>query len=96
MRDKMIKQYVRDKKGVPVGVLVAVSDDSMNVVTFGWSLCHKSDQFSKEKGTMIALNRANCDKSLGVPETLEKPLEKFMERAGRYFFDSDLYIESLR
>jgi len=83
MKDKMIKQYIRNKKGVPVGVLVAVLEDS--VVTFGWSLCHKSDQFVKAKGTMIAENRARADKTIGLPETLIKPLEDFIDRAGRYY-----------
>lgn len=94
MKEKMIKQYVKDKKGQPIGVMVAVLNE--DVVTFGWSLCHKSDQFSKKKGTMIAENRAVSGKATYLPETLSKPMVKFIDRAGRYFepkpvTESDIY-----
>lgn len=83
MKKSTIKQYVRDRKGRPIGVLVAVKNDV--TVAFGWSLCHKSDQFSKVKGTLIAENRANADKSISLPETLYTPMLSFIAKAGRYF-----------
>ncbi len=85
MKDLMIKQYIRNKKGTPIGVLVAVRE-SKNVVSLGWALCHKHDQFSKAKGTMIARNRAESDKEIHIPETLEKAYAKFADRAQRYYF----------
>lgn len=86
MKEKMIKQYVRNSKGVPKGVLVAVQQNDGLNVSFGWSLCHKSDQFDKKKGTMIATNRATSSKIVHIPETLEKYMDVFEDRAARYFF----------
>jgi len=92
MKNKMIKQYVRNSRGVPIGALVAVQREAGNVVDFGWSLCHKIDQFSKEKGTLIARNRALSLKNINIPETLTEPMNLFMDRAERYFYPENIVV----
>ena len=78
-----IKQYIRDKKGHPIGVMVAVKSDGD--ISFGWSLCNKCDSFSKELGSKIADNRARSGKSYDIPGTVFHPLDKFRAKAQRYF-----------
>lgn len=95
MKSQMIKQYVRNKKGVPIGVLVAVQSEDKSVVSVGYSLCHKHDHFEKKKGTMIAVNRALSNKIMNVPETLEKSMKKFIKRASNYYYPIDS-VEDLR
>lgn len=48
-------QYVRNKKRVPYGVLVAVKVPEG--FACGYSLCNKKDRFSKQMALKIALGR---------------------------------------
>jgi hypothetical protein len=84
MKDS-IKQYARDKKGHPIGVMVAVN--GADKLHFGWSLCNKSDTFNKYIGTKIADNRARTSKpvSTGLPESLTIPMRGFVSKAIRYY-----------
>lgn len=47
-------EYVKDYKGKPIGCVVAVDRGKI-----GWSVCHTKDNFNKEMGRKIALDRAN-------------------------------------
>lgn len=80
-------QYVRDKRNQPIGTLMAVKVNP-TLVKIGYSLCNTSegDHVSKEKGKLIAYNRALSDKAITVPETLKKTMDKFILRAGNYFY----------
>lgn len=77
----MIIQYLRDKKGARIGVLVGTQ------VGVGWSKVHKSkDKFNRDLGITIAKGRANsvCQ-MVGVPTAVTKELPKFFDRCNRYF-----------
>lgn len=57
MQDRLIK-YVRDWSGNKVGCVVAVKNVFSGIVFIGWSQCHPSDTFDKEKAVEIAIGRA--------------------------------------
>lgn len=91
-------QYVRDKKRVPYGVIVAVKNpadcSNSNGFTIGYSLCNKKDRFSKKMALKIALGRANivpkaCDEdTLGVglsAHTIIKMIPAFTDRCKKYY-----------
>jgi hypothetical protein len=50
-------QYVRNKKRIPYGVIVAIknNDGGFNI---GYSLCNKKDRFTKKMALEIAIGRA--------------------------------------
>lgn len=80
-------QYVRDKKRVPYGVLVAVK--SGLGFTCGYSLCNKKDRFSKRLALKIALGRANEDSiqtlSSNGPHEIRKVFPEFFNRCVKYY-----------
>lgn len=55
-------QYVRNKKRIPHGVLVAVKFDDGNGFRIGYSLCNKKDKFNKRTALNIAMGRAANDR----------------------------------
>lgn len=88
-----IFEYVRDRHNNRVGVILALKNKSDNTVTFGWSLCKKSDQFSRDVGIGIAINRAlKFDRHplLRIPHSMKQHFETFRKRAGKYFKNSFL------
>lgn len=78
-------QYVRTKKRVPHGVLVAVKRG--NGFICGYSLCNKKDRFNKRMALKIAIGRA--DTSVVVveeaPHEVRKMLPSFVERCKKYY-----------
>jgi len=72
-----------------VGVIVArkVGD----IVNIGWSICNEKDEFKRNKGLMIALNRADAGHCGGIPQKyvdryiLDEFLNNFVKRCERYF-----------
>lgn len=85
----VIHQYVRNRKGQPIGVVVAT--DSAQV---GWSLCKTKvgDVFNKQMGLQIAVGRAKTNPIKSqqdlskVPATLRKTAYNFLtDRSVRYF-----------
>lgn len=78
--------YLRDKKNIPYGVLVAVKSSSG--YRLGYSQCRRSDRFSKEMALKIAIGRANED-SWPTPDVLPQDVRKatgaFIERCNRYY-----------
>lgn len=81
-------QRVRNKKNVPVGVLVAGSSSVDNrFVTIGWSLCNRKDAFDFETGKLIAFGRASylCGDVQNIPHTLMPKYTEFVDRCKRYF-----------
>ena len=49
-------RYIRNKKGQPRGVVVALRDN--NEVCYGYSICNPIDPWNKHKGLKIAVARA--------------------------------------
>lgn len=75
--EKSVIQYIRGKKRVPYGVVVAAKTPAGYIV--GYSLCNKKDRFSKKTALKIAFGRANklewhiCQgNSTDLIESLEK------------------------
>lgn len=97
--DVALIQYVREKglkiqnidtgemyrlKGALRGVLVA--DQVGNEIQIGWSYAHENDVFDKQRGINIAKSRMAkpCNPTM-VPHKVRKEMEKFQERALKYF-----------
>ena len=93
-----IKEYLRDlpmadeTRGEPIGVMLASLKN--NKLAFGWSVLHPKDQenhkYNKHLGDLIASNRLNTfdpdvEEVLIVPEIMVDMMERFAERAERYF-----------
>lgn len=87
--------YVRDNKGSPRGVLVAVNVD--NNIRISWSYCRKTDRFTKEMALHIAIGRAMiCEVvrpepaclpygPIPMPHQVARELEQFTTRCKRYY-----------
>jgi len=79
-------QYVRNKKRVPYGVLVAVKVPEG--FACGYSICNKKDRFSKQMALKIALGRAIITNIIGAndsPHEVRKMLPAFFDRCKRYY-----------
>lgn len=89
-----IKQYIRDEKGQPIGLLIAeaIGQDSYGI---GYSIARpdSADKFDEELGMVIAVNRAG---NMGVNSKIlhgnvlghtqfRNHLDKFVDRAERFF-----------
>lgn len=90
----MIKQYIRNKKGQPIGCLVAKKRGSKYAV--GFSKCRKGDKFDKEFGTEVAQRRVDMllhhDRFYEIPRSIADAYQKMAERAARLFKNSNLII----
>jgi hypothetical protein len=88
-QNKVLKRYVRNRKQLPVGVLVAFKRPTDSQIVIGWSKCHMSmDTFDKHMGTYVAINRGlvhPIEKDSDVPQIVRKSLETFRERVKKYF-----------
>lgn len=82
---KLLVKYVRNKKGHPIGVVVAIDKNKI-----GWSMCHKDDKWNKEFGKNIAVNRAwegltlskNIEKA---PLVMSDAITEMYTRANKYY-----------
>lgn len=92
MQDTILK-YIHipqadGKIGPRVGVIVATKlTNDPSKVGIGWSVTavKKGDRFDREKGKMIALNRANNGTNARIPHKFESELLEMRSRAVRYF-----------
>lgn len=88
MQNTLIK-YIRNKKGEPRGVVVAVRN--LDHVGYGYALCSPKDKWCKIKGLRIALTRASTLKDYPLPtvstteEIITKEFEALSKRAVKYF-----------
>jgi ribosomal protein L19 len=87
-----ITKYIRNKKGQPRGVVVAVRNG--DEVTYGYSLCHSSkDKWDREKGLQIAEHRALSEKPYLLPKAsntrkvVTDAFQYISNRAVKYFKD---------
>lgn len=87
----MIFSYVKNENGQRIGIVTAISVDSI-----GWSMCHMSkDKFDKDLGLRIALGRAKNGSNTSIPRNsnLISTLDIMAERAARYFKEDYSNIE---
>jgi len=89
-----IHQFVLDKKGRRKGVVVAKLDPSDDAVYVGWSLTHKNDKFDKERGLLIAKNRAYVGSNSVIPQSIENDVLVMVKRAMKYFKNKQIHISS--
>lgn len=80
--------YIRDRRGRPVGALVAVKADGGFRV--GYSLCRRQDRFCKRMAIKIAVGRglANAEETSPgeiMPHAVRKALPEFKSRCERYY-----------
>lgn len=96
MTTTMIKQYIRKggkwdafgnriTKGRPIGVLVAIiktTPDGKPMISFGWSLCDARDEFNRDYGTQLAVERIYEPVIVSkLPHAVQKALVDFEKRA---------------
>jgi hypothetical protein len=84
-RPHAVIQYVRNKKGRPTGVIVAIkSDQGFNV---GYSLCNKKDRFDREMALKIAFGRAELHNQIPaeVPREICRIIPDFIARCKKYY-----------
>jgi len=78
-------QYVRSRKNIPHGVLVAIkTDDGFRM---GYSLCNKKDRFNKRMALKIALGRAEiqADEVRVLPHPVARMVPAFTSRCKKYY-----------
>lgn len=78
-------QYARDKKGNPIGVVMAIKAPMGSAIRISWSACCRHDEFSKEKGKKIARDRAHTGTAAIIPRKLRPIAEYMYSRAVDYF-----------
>lgn len=76
----MLIQYIRNKKGHRIGIVVAIDKDKI-----GWSLCKKNDVFDLTFGIDMAVVRAKESTRNNVAHTVKVMYERMAARAERYF-----------
>lgn len=70
---KVQRQYVRDRKGAPVGVLLAVKSPNKSKYHIGWSMCNrKLDKFDKKIANELAMKRVHHAMGLNITMDLDK------------------------
>lgn len=84
-RKHAIIQYVRDRKGRPLGAIVAVKRKGGFMV--GHSLCNRLDRFDRETALKIAFGRAESWEVVpgDLPKDIAKRLPAFIERCKKYY-----------
>jgi len=84
----MVHQYIRNKRGVPKGMLVAMVIPGSNTVRIGWSMCHlKKDKFDKQRAVDLAIGRMKRDSV--VPQSIKRLIVDFYDRWTKFFKDRD-------
>lgn len=87
-------QYIRCKKNIPHGVLVAIK--TPEGFRIGYSLCNKKDRFNKNMALKIAIGRAEFVNSRDVgspatgaehypPHPVRKMVPAFWDRCKKYY-----------
>ena len=80
----MLKQYIRNKFGNPIGVMLADLVDGE--LEMGYALCCKKDRYDKAKGLRIATHRLNYKGILNnIPHSIQAEYDRFENRAMKYF-----------
>jgi hypothetical protein len=84
----MIFEYVKNRKGYNVGVVLAKCCAD-NHVRVGFSLCNvnSGDTFNKVTAISMAEGRAERSATLTIPRSLENNIARIMHRAEKHFKD---------
>ena len=82
-------KYLRDNKGNPRGVIVAVRLTN-GKVSVHYSYCNKKDKFTKEMALKIALGRAYTTKTddldfSKIPHQVNREISAFNQRVQKYY-----------
>ena len=82
-------KYLRDNKGNPRGVIVAVRLTN-GKVSVHYSYCNKKDKFTKEMALKIALGRAYTIKTddldfSEIPHQVKREISAFNQRVQKYY-----------
>ena len=83
-------RYIRNKKGQPRGVVVALRDN--NEVCYGYSICNPIDPWNKHRGLKIATARAlareyELPKAENTNKLIMEGYANLSKRAVNYFKD---------
>ena len=81
MKNDTIRRYVKNKKGVKIGLLIGTDPGNIGIVRIGWSLCRPGDTFSRELGHSRAIS--NLGKP--IPPSLEMDVKRFRVQCFLYF-----------
>lgn len=95
MTENYLTQFVRDRKGNPIGMVVATKMSDENLVRIGWSYTNvkAGDRFKKARGLTIAKDRIHTDTNRKVPHAVLKVVTNgFIARSLGYFKASDVQI----
>lgn len=87
-RERMLVQHVRDNvNNKPFATVVAVRDLNDGGINIGWSKLNPKDNFTKARGTQIAVGRAHkfnkCAQD--IPSEIDAVIEDMIDRAIRYY-----------
>lgn len=87
-KGKELIKPIRARKGFMIAL--PIDDDKVRI---GWSLCNFSmgDEFG-ELGESIAIERAVEGSRVPPAASMIKPLEKFINRAKRYYKDREIEV----
>ena len=93
----MITKFVRNRKGHPVGCVIAKRVDANGKVYITGSLCHRGkDKFDKDRAVHLALDRvgmmATFDRPCHVAFSLKDEIVIMKDRAQRYFKDATDFV----
>jgi len=78
--------YLKEVGGDPIGIIVSTARNQV-----GWSLCNKKDQFNKQIGKLIAINRADyygtnkTNLLEEVPDSIRLDVIDMYTRSEKYF-----------
>ena len=96
MKDSYLTQFVRNRKGNPIGIVVASKILDADVVRIGWSYTNvkAGDRFNKERGLGIARDRIHTNTNRKVPHAVLNVLDDggFVDRSKHYFKVSDAQV----
>ena len=86
MSNETIIKYVKNRKGHPVGIVLATKTED-GKFSVGWSLCKTSDDvFNKKFGIEIAKRRAHANYDLKkIPHSVYKEWAAMTHRGAKYF-----------
>ena len=87
-----IFEYIRNRKGKRIGVLLGTVVDNQIVYGFSQANIKSGDEFDKEYGKQLAFNRAIGAEPITPAYTIEaqKMVNPFTERCIRYFKQAEL------
>jgi hypothetical protein len=88
--ERTLIKYIRNKKGQPRGVVVALRDN--DEVCYGYSICNPIDPWNKHKGLKIAVARAlareyELPKAENTTKQIMEGYTNLSKRAVNYFKD---------